>query len=230
MWMEAYTTNSDPKVIADYYISTVTRIGGCPQRMRADRGTKNGHVREMQLFLRRNQTDHHAGEGSFIYGCSTANQRIESWWGVLRKQSVQFWMDTFKILKDDGYFTGDFLDKNLVQFCFLNLLQLYGAAEDRLQCILPEEVAVCKEECTPKGQYPCDETVFELYFIQDFWETSSSDPLPTFIAVKHVKKLISINRRKICQSIPEEILLLAAHKLKEACLQVTVRCPKQHFL
>ncbi|KAI9523455.1 hypothetical protein NQZ68_027313 [Dissostichus eleginoides] len=162
MWMEAYTTNSDPKVIADYYFSTVTRIGGCPQRMRADRG--------------------------------------------------------------------DFLDKNLVQFCFLNLLQLYGAAEDRLQCILPEEVAVCKEECTPKGQYPCDETFFVRYFIQDFWETSSSDPLPTFIAVKHVKKFISINRRKICQSIPEEILLLAAHKLKEACLQVTVLCPKQHFL
>ena len=124
MWMEAYTTNSDPKVIADYYISTVTRIGGCPQRMRADRGTENGHVREMQLFLRRNHTDHHAGEGSFIYGCSTANQRIESWWGVLRKQSVQFWMDTFKTLKDDGYFTGDFLDKNLEQFCFLNLLQV----------------------------------------------------------------------------------------------------------
>ncbi|KAI9520123.1 hypothetical protein NQZ68_021842, partial [Dissostichus eleginoides] len=60
---------------------------------------------------------------------------------------------------------------------------------------------------------------FVRYFIQDFWETSSSDPLPTFIAVKHVKKFISINRREICQSIPEEILLLAAHKLKEACLQ-----------
>ncbi|KAI9517117.1 hypothetical protein NQZ68_008372 [Dissostichus eleginoides] len=78
-----------------------------------------------------------------------------------------------------------------------------------------------------------DRTTAEFFvrnFIQDFWETSSSDPLPTFIAVKHVKKFISINRRKICQSIPEEILLLAAHKLKEACLQVTVRCPKQHFL
>ncbi|KAI4809986.1 hypothetical protein KUCAC02_018836, partial [Chaenocephalus aceratus] len=83
--------------------------------------------------------------------------------GVLRKQSVHFWMDTFRTLKDDGYFTGDFRDNNPVQFCFLNLLQeeldevLYGAAEDRLQCILPEEVAVCEEECT-KGQCPCDET------------------------------------------------------------------------
>lgn len=42
--------------------------------------------------------------------------------------------------------------------------QLY-AAEDKLQDVLPEEVAVCKEECTPKGQYPCDETVFELCFL-----------------------------------------------------------------
>ena len=35
MWMEAYYTNSDPKVIADYFINTVTHIGGCPQRVRA---------------------------------------------------------------------------------------------------------------------------------------------------------------------------------------------------
>ena len=34
MWMEAYTTNSNPKVIAEYFINTVMRIGGCPQRLR----------------------------------------------------------------------------------------------------------------------------------------------------------------------------------------------------
>ncbi|XP_078799348.1 uncharacterized protein LOC110016040 isoform X2 [Oryzias latipes] len=79
MWMEAYTTNSDPKVIADYYINTVTRVGGCPQRLRADPGTENAHIREMQMFLRRHHADHHAGQQSFIYGSSTANQRIESW-------------------------------------------------------------------------------------------------------------------------------------------------------
>lgn len=39
--------------------------------------------------------------------------------------------------------------------------QLYGG-EDKLQPVLEEEIVVCKEECTPKGQYPCDETVFEL--------------------------------------------------------------------
>ncbi|XP_062873125.1 uncharacterized protein LOC134334643 [Trichomycterus rosablanca] len=196
MWMEAYNTNNDPKVIAGYWISTVTRIGGCPQRLRADPGTENGHVREMQMFLRRNHSDPYAGERSFIYGCSMANQRIESWWGILRKQSGQFWMDIFQTLRDDGHFSGDFLDRNLIQFCFLNLIQeeldevvrtwnshqirsrpgipggrpilmycmpqIYGAGEDKLKYVLPEEVTVCKEECTPKSQFPCDETVFEL--------------------------------------------------------------------
>ncbi len=37
LWMEAYNTNSDPKVIADCYISTVTRIGGCPERLPRNR-------------------------------------------------------------------------------------------------------------------------------------------------------------------------------------------------
>lgn len=48
MWMETYYTNSDPKVIADYFTKTVTHIGGCPQQVRADPGTENGNVREMQ--------------------------------------------------------------------------------------------------------------------------------------------------------------------------------------
>lgn len=124
LWMEAYTTNSDPKVIADYYIQCVTRLVGLPERIRADNGTENGHVAEMQMFLRRNHPDVFAMEKSFLYGRSTGNQRIESWWGILRKQSVQFWINVFQGIKENGYFSGDFLDKNLIQFCFLNLVQV----------------------------------------------------------------------------------------------------------
>ncbi|KAJ8284258.1 hypothetical protein COCON_G00031080 [Conger conger] len=196
VWMEAYTTNNDPKVIADYYMKCVTRLGGCPERIRADNGTENGHVANMQVFLRRNHTDTFAKENSFIYGRSTGNQRIESWWGILRKQSVQFRI-MFKAHQDNGHFSGDFLDKSLIQFCFLNLVQkevdevvrtwnthkirarpgqdvhggrpvimytvpqVYGA-EDKLKTVDLEEVVVCKDECTPKSQLPCDETVFEL--------------------------------------------------------------------
>lgn len=41
------------------------------------------------------------------------------------------------------------------------LPQMYGG-EDHLKTIDMEELALCKEECSPKSQYPCDETLFEL--------------------------------------------------------------------
>lgn len=47
LWMEAYTTNSDPKVVASYFIKTVLSIGGCPERIRADRGTENVCVEDI---------------------------------------------------------------------------------------------------------------------------------------------------------------------------------------
>ncbi|KAL2091682.1 hypothetical protein ACEWY4_013945 [Coilia grayii] len=95
VWMEAYTTNNDPKVIADYFVSSTARLGGCPEWLHADRGTENGHVENMLIFLRRNHADSFARDRSFLYGRSTANQRIESWLAILRRQSAQFWIDVF---------------------------------------------------------------------------------------------------------------------------------------
>lgn len=41
------------------------------------------------------------------------------------------------------------------------LPEMHGA-EDNLKTIDMEELALYKEECTPKSQYPCDDTVFDL--------------------------------------------------------------------
>ena len=128
VWLEANTTNSDPKVIAHYFMEAVKRKEGCPQRVRADMGTENIYVEQMQKFLRRDHGDELSGPRSFLYGKSTHNQRIEWFWGLLRKEMGQFWMDTFKALSDDedNTFCGDFLDKSLVQFCFIELIQVSG--------------------------------------------------------------------------------------------------------
>ena len=100
VWLEAYRTNSDPKVIGSYYGNAIKIRNQCPILIRADRGTENGHVRQIQHFLRSNANDSFAGEKSFMYGTSTSNQRIESWWGILRKQNAQFWMNLFEQIKD----------------------------------------------------------------------------------------------------------------------------------
>jgi hypothetical protein len=55
------------------------------------------------------------GNESFLYGRSTANQRIEMFWNFLCKQCCQVWIDALAELKDIGEFTGEFIDTNLSQ-------------------------------------------------------------------------------------------------------------------
>jgi hypothetical protein len=109
LWLKAFSTNSDPNIVASYYTDCLKSAMGCPTRIRVDLGTENG----IQSALRWDKMDEFAKK-SFIYGSSNHNQRIECWWSFLRTHLVQFWMDLFQALKDQ--FTGDFLDKNLVQF------------------------------------------------------------------------------------------------------------------
>jgi len=121
LWLEAAPSCSDPRAIGSFYLNTVEALRGCPITLRFDKGTENRHIEQFQQFLRRNNTSRRP---SFLYGTSPSNQRIESWWSILRKHFTQFWMDVFCQLKDDGLFSGTFLDKNLIRFCFLNIIKV----------------------------------------------------------------------------------------------------------
>lgn len=124
IWLEAWTTNNNPRVVGGYFIDAILRSEGSPERVRADAGTENTYVKQMQIFLRSDHVDMFSGRRSFVQGTSTANQRIEYFWSILRKEAVGFWMNLFKQLQHDGYYTGDYLDRNLIQFCFLKLVQV----------------------------------------------------------------------------------------------------------
>ncbi|KAG5879819.1 hypothetical protein JTB14_007671 [Gonioctena quinquepunctata] len=156
LWLKAAFTNNAPAVISGYFMNTVESLGGCPKMIRTDMGTENGYVEQMQNFF----GDRNLG-AIFIYGRSTANQRIESWWNILRKRTAQFWMNLFKSLKDNGHFNGSFIDKSLVQFgrpfIMFELPELYGT-RDYLFPISQDDIKICKEECK-YIEYPCDEDV-----------------------------------------------------------------------
>ena len=123
LWLKANVTNSDPRVIAGYFMETVKQLDGVAFRIRTDKGTENVSIGQMQLFLRSYNNDAYANR-SFITGSSNHNQRIECWWGFLRKECIQFWINLFGHLKDMDQFDGSFLDKGLVQFCFMNIIQV----------------------------------------------------------------------------------------------------------
>ena len=90
MWLNVYNTNNDPKLVGGYFIETVMECGGFPRKVRADRGTENGHICAFQKFFHRNDL----GERVYIEGSSINNQRIESWWAFWRKECTHFWIET----------------------------------------------------------------------------------------------------------------------------------------
>ena len=53
LWLNAFHTSSDPKVVAGYYVETVTDRKGCPYMIRGDKGTESGYVSQMQQFFNR---------------------------------------------------------------------------------------------------------------------------------------------------------------------------------
>lgn len=92
--------------------------------VRFDLGTENVLIERLQKLLRENG-ERISERPPFFYGTSPANQRIEAWWGVLRRHNAQYWMNFFKILRDvENQFNGSHVDKGLVQYCFLNVIQV----------------------------------------------------------------------------------------------------------
>lgn len=124
LWLRVSSTNNDPGVISTYYLDFVESIKGTARRIRADCGTENLNIAGVQRFFRRTATDSFAGEKSFQFGTSTANQRIEAYWSKLRISHAQFWINYFKDLIDDGTFDNtDIVHGSCLRFCFMALIQ-----------------------------------------------------------------------------------------------------------
>lgn len=123
IWLNAYNTNNNPRVIGGYFLEAIKKHGGCPCVVRGDFGTENGHVRDFQTYFRRNG-ERDSALPPYIDGSSTRNQRIEGWWGLLRRQCLHFWIESLKEPEGEDLFRGRFLDKNIILFCFTALLQV----------------------------------------------------------------------------------------------------------
>ena len=84
LWLEVVESNHDPKLIAKYFVNSVTAIKSVPAGIRADRGTENVAVAAIQCWSHWSIFGNNDACDSFQYVRSTSNQRIESWWSFLR--------------------------------------------------------------------------------------------------------------------------------------------------
>ena len=59
-----------------------------------------------------------------MYGKSTSNQRIEAWWGILRRQGGEYWISLFKDLRDSGLLhLHNNIHKQALRFSFMHLIR-----------------------------------------------------------------------------------------------------------
>ncbi|KAJ8671866.1 hypothetical protein QAD02_003125 [Eretmocerus hayati] len=123
LWLCTATTNNNLRVTARYFLEAVAEEEGVPTLVRCDDGTENVVIETLQTSLRDEHDDELSGDNSFIYGPSTHNQRIESYWGQLRKHSMNFYIEFFKSMKDEGLFRGTEEEKKCLQYCFGPLIQ-----------------------------------------------------------------------------------------------------------
>ncbi|KAL3991461.1 E3 ubiquitin-protein ligase [Sarotherodon galilaeus] len=129
IWLQAYSTNNDPKVIAGYFIAEVEKKMGTPARIRSDLG-------------------HNGRDADSCIGLWIETVLLLAF---LRRHHGQHWINRFQELKDNDCFSGCFLDKQLILFTCLNIIE-----------VAREAVDACKQECQQKGPYTCDGTVFSL--------------------------------------------------------------------
>ncbi|XP_050419248.1 uncharacterized protein LOC126832494, partial [Patella vulgata] len=124
LWLRVGRTNNDPEVVAGYFLEYLLGIEGVHRCIRADKGTENKIIENIQKSLRWYHGDDMAGEKSFLYGPSPANQRIERFWRSAKQGGCQFWMDLFKDLEASGEInTENGQNKECFRFCFTNLIQ-----------------------------------------------------------------------------------------------------------
>ncbi len=107
LWLKVASTNNHPNLIATYYLQTLSEERKVPNMVRSDHGTENTIVRLLQCYFRNEHNDDRAGVKSFLLGKSTTNQRIESWWSILRRQCSQYWINFFKTILEAGVYDDD---------------------------------------------------------------------------------------------------------------------------
>lgn len=117
LWLNLCSSNKDPKIVSNYYLNHVKNIGGAPRKVVADRGTENIYIAAAHRFFRQS-------EDSFVYGRSISNQRIESWWSMLRRSCTNWWINFFRDLVESRIYD---LTSNLhvecAKFCFGKIIQ-----------------------------------------------------------------------------------------------------------
>lgn len=88
-------------------------------KIRTDAGNENVEIHAIRITLRLGHQDNMPGYRSVSIGRSTANQRIEMLWSILRRYFTQFWCNIFHDLVQNNLLNNtDPIHLECVRLCF----------------------------------------------------------------------------------------------------------------
>lgn len=125
IWLELLPSNKNPSQVVKLYLKAVQELKLIPQVLRADKGTENFTMGDYQTLLSEspdndNSTSNFVGT---LYGSSNHNQRIEQFWGYLKKVLLLSYSSIFKDMQDCGLLTKNTVERRCLYFCFERVLK-----------------------------------------------------------------------------------------------------------
>jgi hypothetical protein len=105
-----------------YFLQAVRKYG-FPKRVRSNKGTETVLMAECQVLFRQNKKPDLPFSKIYMFGTSTRNQRIESWWNLLTTAQTEPWKILFETLEAEGFFDGSIYDIVALRFIYMPFLQ-----------------------------------------------------------------------------------------------------------
>ncbi|KAL8739553.1 MAG: hypothetical protein Q9190_007654 [Brigantiaea leucoxantha] len=107
VWLYIGTSNSTQLSCLRQYLDTIKELNRQPRFIRSDRGAETVQLADAHFNLQHSQEPDLDFQDCYIYGTSTANQRIEAWWGQMSKGLIFRWRNYFTFLRSDDHFSKD---------------------------------------------------------------------------------------------------------------------------
>ncbi|OXV10153.1 hypothetical protein Egran_02085 [Elaphomyces granulatus] len=108
-WIYVGITSRTAVSVLRQYLDTIESEKVFPQILRSDRGTETPLVAAAHYRFRQCHQPEVDFAECYRFGTSTANQRIEAWWGQLTHSMLFRWRDYFLRLSDDNLYHPDSL-------------------------------------------------------------------------------------------------------------------------
>ncbi|KZT57983.1 hypothetical protein CALCODRAFT_410741, partial [Calocera cornea HHB12733] len=104
LWLKVWWTNSNPRLIASFYLEAASSLGGIPLLTQSDPGTENHGMANAQTLLRQLLDPTLAGTLQHQWMRGHANIKPEIFWSKLRRQWSEGWEAVFEDGLTEGWY------------------------------------------------------------------------------------------------------------------------------